>query len=976
MPSTSDPAEQRRLAQLQALKVLDSEPEPLFDTLAQLASEVCGTPIALVSLIDTDRQWFKANVGLPGVGQTPRDVAFCDHAIRQDGLFEVGDATRDRRFEANPLVTGQPGVRFYAGAPLVLPSGDRIGTLCVIDRQPRQLAPQQAAMLTQLAQAVVQALELRQSLVLRTLAVRHADDLAVAESEARLRAILDTQSELVSQATPDGRLLYVNPAYAAYFSRSVEEITGTNLYEHVDPAVRGLVRERIAQVLSQGKPVTSENRMSLPDGSECWIAWTNTRQFDLEGRPLLHSTGRDVTARVLAERKLRTSQAFLARTGEVAGVGGWALDLRTSEITWSDETYRIHELSPGFKPTLEAAISFYTPASRVRIEQAVAEGMAHGTPWDLELQVVTAKGRTIWARAVGAVEFEDGQAVRLIGAFQDITEQRRLREQLATSEQFLRQLTDGVPVRLAYLDRERRYRFVNEAWCQGTGLSREEVIGKTRARVLPGQDREELRHHAALALSGQSVQFETDDTVAGQVRRFEHRLKPDVDEHGQVRGFFVSATDITERSAAEKAHREIAAIFEHTTDYVVQFDLAGQILYLNPAMREVGGWSADAASGSQTFEQLLSDEARDLFRSTILPALLQDDVWLGSTTIRLDGRRELPVSLMVIAHRSVDTRHGRSVERYSALMRDETASMAAQAEIRRQSAILKSVADAIPSTVAVMGQDGQYRFVNRAFERAVGRDTAGILGHGAREILGEEEFERRRPWIEMALQGVPVTFELEQVGEHGKTYTQVEYLPLLRPSGEVDSFVVVTQDITQRKREELRLLTLTQTDALTGLLNRTGFRMRLENMLDEHVGESIGLLYVDLDRFKPVNDTHGHAAGDAVLKDVARRLTRLMRPTDAVARLGGDEFAVLLHGVTQVAQAERVAAKIVEALKEPFDLGPDRIAHIGASVGGAFGHAVIGDWPALLEKADQMLYQAKAEGRGRYLVAVLAGPGA
>ncbi len=778
MPYPRDPTEQRRLAQLQSLQVLDSESEPLFDSLARLASEACGTPIALVSLIDADRQWFKANVGLPGIGQMPRDVAFCDHAIRQDGLFEVRDAADDLRFAANPQVIGPPGIRFYAGAPLVLASGDRIGTLCVLDRQARRLTPQQAALLRQLAQAVVEALQMRREIVERSRTLRHAEDLALAESEARWRAILDTQSELVSQATPDGRLLYLNPSYAAYFGRTVDEMLGSNLYDHVDPAARDLVRQRIAQVLATGEVMTSENRMSLPDGAECWIAWTNTRQFDRTGQPLLHSTGRDVTARVLAERRLRTTQAFLARTGEVAGVGGWALELRTREVTWSDETFRIHELSPGFKPTLESAINFYTPESRLQIEQAVAEGMAHGRPWDLELQLVTAKGRTIWARAVGTVEFEDGQPVRLVGAFQDITEQRRLREQLATSERFLLQLTDGVPVRLAYLDRERRYRFVNEAWCQGTGLTREAVIGKTRARVLPGQDREELRHHAALALAGKSVQFETDDKVAGEVRRFEHRLKPDVDEHGQVRGFFVSAIDITERSAAEKAHREIAAIFEHTTDYVVQFDLSGRILYLNPALRRVAGPAADASSGARSFEQLLSDEARDLYRSTILPALQQDDVWLGSTTIRLEARQhgqdDVPVSLMVIAHRSGDARHGRSVVRYSALMRDETATRAAQAEIRRQSAILRSVADAMPSTVAVMGQDGTYRFVNRAFQRKVGREAAEILGRGAREVLGVAEFERRRSWIEMALQGVPVTFELEHVGEQGKTHTQVE----------------------------------------------------------------------------------------------------------------------------------------------------------------------------------------------------------
>ncbi len=111
------------------------------------------------------------------------------------------------------------------------------------------------------------------------------------------------------------------------------------------------------------------------------------------------------------------------------------------------------------------------------------------------------------------------------------------------------------------------------------------MIGKSRAKANPGQDCEDLRRYAALALAGQAVQFETNDLVDGKVHRFEHRLNPDVDATGQVQGFFVSAMDITERSAAEQAHREIAAFFEHTTAYMLQYDARGQGLYVNPALR-------------------------------------------------------------------------------------------------------------------------------------------------------------------------------------------------------------------------------------------------------------------------------------------------------------------------------------------------------------------------------------------------------
>jgi diguanylate cyclase len=131
--------ETESLEALRALEVLDSAPEAEFDALVKVAANVCGVPISLISLIDIDRQWFKANEGLLGVTETPRELAFCAHAVLGDDLFEVPDATQDARFANNPLVTGQPDIRFNAGAPLVLSDGIRVSPLCVIDRQPGML---------------------------------------------------------------------------------------------------------------------------------------------------------------------------------------------------------------------------------------------------------------------------------------------------------------------------------------------------------------------------------------------------------------------------------------------------------------------------------------------------------------------------------------------------------------------------------------------------------------------------------------------------------------------------------------------------------------------------------------------------------------------------------------------------------------------------------------------------------------------
>ena len=154
------PDEEERLAALHRYGILDTPPEAAFDDAVHLASQACGAPIALLSLVDTDRQWFKAKVGVD-VDELARDISFCGHAIQGEEVFEVPDALEDERFHDNPLVTGAPNIRFYAGAPLVTHDGYRLGTICVVDRVPRLLTAEQRAALAALSREVVTQLELR-----------------------------------------------------------------------------------------------------------------------------------------------------------------------------------------------------------------------------------------------------------------------------------------------------------------------------------------------------------------------------------------------------------------------------------------------------------------------------------------------------------------------------------------------------------------------------------------------------------------------------------------------------------------------------------------------------------------------------------------------------------------------------------------------------------------------------------------------
>jgi len=297
-------SESERLAELAAYDVLDTAAEPAFDDIVRVAAEASGCPTALVSLLDEDRQWFKARCGID-VGQTPRDQAFCEHALRADAPLIVADATADVRFRDNPLVTGAPGIRFYAGFPLRTPTGAVLGTLCVLGYEPRPegLTSAQGRLLEVLAAQVMAQLELRRALA------QQADTLSeLGTALSSYRALADHATDIVSRHAVDGTTLYVSPSIRHLLGYDPDLEVGRAAPERVHPEDTAEMIRVLGGVLG-GAASTANARSRHADGSWRRLEIRLSPVCDQTGVVVhVHSVARDVTDRHVAQERLRLSE--------------------------------------------------------------------------------------------------------------------------------------------------------------------------------------------------------------------------------------------------------------------------------------------------------------------------------------------------------------------------------------------------------------------------------------------------------------------------------------------------------------------------------------------------------------------------------------------------------------------------------------------------------------------------------------------
>lgn len=481
-----------RIRTLRSLGVLDTPAEAVFDRLAKLASIVCDTPIALVSLVDADRQWFKANWGLEGVSETSRSIAFCDKAIAGDGVFVVEDAQQDPRFAANPLVVGSPNIRFYAGAPIRMSDGSAVGTVCVIAREPRSLTQSQLAILTELGAL--------------------ARDVMVASSAKN--------------------------------------------------------------------------------------------------------------------EKIASSNAMLNLAEKMARVGGWISDMRDRSLTWTAGMHILHGVPMDYEPRFDGHRRFFDDASNELIDAAAAAALKHGKGWDLQLPMRRPDGSQIWVRSVGHVEFEDGQARRLVGTLQDVTDLHERETRITAAKELLSAVVDNLPCGVSAFDPSLRMLIDNTEFRRLLDLQALYADGKPDFQTIIrcNADRGEYGPDADTA-------FQAIVTRARQpVPHAFHRTRPDgrvLDIRGAPLpggGFVSTYMDVTAetrmREALRLSEERQSRALEASRVVLWDYDVGADILYLSERWSELMGQSrAPVETSMTTLVARIPEDEREAVRNAWLSAV-------------------------------------------------------------------------------------------------------------------------------------------------------------------------------------------------------------------------------------------------------------------------------------------------------------------------------------------------------------------
>ena len=593
----------------------------------------------------------------------------------------------------------------------------------------------------------------------------------------------------------------------------------------------------------------------------------------------------------------------------------------------------------------------------------------------------------------------DGQGERRGGVvvFHDVTVERKLEERLRRNEQRFLEAVNAMGNGFALFDAEDRLVAYNDGFMNEEQRSRfGDPLGHTFTEL--------TRAFANDALSAVDAQL---DGEAWQRWRLDvHRNPPAqpveiqwtdgrwmrVMERRTAEGGYVGVwTDITAVKAAEARLRDA---IESIPEGFILLDKEFNVVIFNRRFLALYPRTAPSVHVGAAFEDILRYGARhgeypavsshaevEDFVDQWMPRFTSAEPFFGEGAFS-DGR------WVLVSHRRTASGDYASIrtditaqkqrERELAnllqeLIASQAAAERAHAETKRMSDTLLEITDAVPALVAHLDHDQRYTYCNKEYQDVFGIDPTTLIGKTVAEAVPSEIYEVVKPHIKAAFAGHEAAFIrpmiTEREGQREIRYVEQRYIPDRDPDGKVEGLYAIAWDITDSHRREQVLNKEASTDALTGLLNRRAMMQVIE---ETGAGWAAGtlhgaILFLDVDKFKQINDTLGHDVGDELLKTFAERIRSVVRASDKVARLGGDEFVILLSAREAEDVARRIAATLLDRVRQPIEIG-GRELRISTSIGVAVASGPEPSPARLLKEADLALYEAKAAGRDGYAV--------
>ena len=880
-------SETERLGMLFATGLLDTPPEERFDRITRLAAQFFNVPVCLVSLIDHDRQWFKSRYGL-AARQTARSDAFCAHAITGRELLIVEDAQLDARFVANPLVTGGPLIRFYAGQPVFSPDGFALGTLCIIDSQPRRLEAAQVAALRDFALLVQQ--EIFASAVAESAASKTR---ALVASEARFQATFEQAAVGIAHVGLNGALLRVNRKFfeiVGYDQGRLEALTFQDITHPEDLAIDLLL---LNETLAGTRDSYSiEKRYVHQQGHLVWVNLTVALLRDAQGQP-------DYFISVIEDiQEQKNSEFALHRLNDELES---RVATRTAEL---ETTVARLGVEVGQRISVETSLRRSEQHNRNILEAS----------HDAFIGIDSAGLVSNWNRA--AEQMFGWTAAENIGT--------NIVETIIPPE---------------HHEAHRR------------GLERFLVTGQ-------GDNMNQRLELPARTKSGAIIPVEM--TISAY-------------QVGEQTFFSAFLHDITERreaaAALEQKQTLLDAVLDSVNVGVVACDATGAITLFNRAAAQFHG----VEPGAVRVEGWA--EAFDLYRADGVTRLPTEEIPLfralsGEIVVNAELTivpKSEDARILLASGRRLQSASGQNLGAVVALT-DVTALKNSEMQRALNENRLRTITDNLPVLIAYIDSDEIYRFANATHERWYGPALHTMIGRSLLEVHGPERYALAKPQLMRLLAGETTLYEtVDSATGHGRN-VEVAGIPDIK-DGVVTGAYLMTTDISTARQFEKQLQLLARSDSLTGLPNRRSYEERLRDAVLRSVraGRALALMFLDIDHFKQINDTRGHAGGDEVLREFAHRLRSAVRCTDTVCRLAGDEFTIILEGVTGVDEAIPVAEKILAAVRAPF-LVEGTFRRVTTSIGLACQSAAEIDATVLARAADGALYLAKAAGRDCYAI--------